>query len=158
MKVNGFQDRRDRPLCHLSSVPPNGAKAFVPKSFAKVIKVVERYINFPRITYIHCSQNVYTYRTTPMYLLLKRYIGIAPALWCHDAAMRPRWRDPFTRRMKLVLSKGAGSCGATVRKCGSVALQVCRGNAVKPRCTAARREGATHAQKGVGAIYGRRGQ
>lgn len=66
VKVNGFQDRRDRPLCHLSSVPPNGAKAFVPISFAKVIKVMERYINFSRITYIHCSQNVYTYRTIPI--------------------------------------------------------------------------------------------
>ena len=122
MKVNGFQDRRDRPLCHLSSVPPNGAKAFVPISFAKVIKVMERYINFPRNTYTHCSQNVYTYRTKRIYLLLKRYIGIAPALWCHDSEMRQRWREPFTRRMKLILSKGAGSCGATPRQCSSVAL------------------------------------
>ena len=93
------------------------------RSFAKVIKVMERYINFPRITYIHCSQNVYTYRTIPIYLLLKRYIGIAPALWCHDSAMRQQWREPFTHRMKLVLSKGAESCGATVRKCDSVALR-----------------------------------
>ena len=86
MKVNGFQDRRDRPLCHLSSVPPNGAKAFVPISFAKVIKVMERGINFPRKTYIHFTQNLYTYRTISIYLLLKRYISIGLAMRRRDSA------------------------------------------------------------------------
>ena len=122
VKVNGFQDRRDRPLCHLSSVPPNGAKAFVPISFAKVIKVMERGINFPRKTYIHFTQNLYTYRTISIYLLLKRYISIGLAMRRRDSAVRQRWREPLTRRMKLVLSKRAGSCGATPRQCGSVAL------------------------------------
>ena len=123
VKVNGFQDRRDRPLCHLSSVPPNGAKAFVPISFAKVIKVMERGINFPRKTYIHFTQKVYTYRTISIYLLLKRYISIGLAMRRRDSAVRQRWREPFTRRMKLVLSKGAGSCGAAACQCGSVALR-----------------------------------
>ena len=44
---------------------------------------MERYINFPRITYIHCSQNVYTYRTIPIPFAQEVY-----KYWASDAEAR----------------------------------------------------------------------